>query len=126
LDTEQNYSPIIEDSLFFRSKTPDFREQTPPMVSSIRFDPGNQLIFLSDASNSMFYVFDRNLAFKDRYQLSSAISDIRFTNDGQTAGRRELLTTYIGDVNPSDDKPGFIQEVWDEPEAEQGGVVRMV
>ncbi|MDR8390637.1 VCBS repeat-containing protein [Aliifodinibius sp. S!AR15-10] len=126
LETKQDHPPITEDSLFFRARTPNFREQTPPMVSSIRFDPGNQLIYLSDASNSMFYVFDQNLAFKDRYQLSSAISDIRFKNDGQTAGRRELLTTYIGDVNPSDAKSGFIQEVWYEPEVEQGGAGKML
>lgn len=113
--------PIVSDSLFFKARMPDYREQTPPMVSSVRFDPANHLIFLSDASNSMFYVFDENLEFKDRYKLSSAISDIRFVNEPDTPVRRELLTTYIGDVNPSDALSGFIQMVWYEPDEEQGG-----
>jgi hypothetical protein len=121
LKREGEYSPIVEDSLFFRARTPGFRGQTPPMVSSIRFDPGNKLIYLSDASYSMFYVFNENLEFKDRYRLSSAISDIQFTNSLQKSGKRELLTTYIGDVNPSDARSGFIQMVWYEPDAEQGG-----
>lgn len=112
---------IITDPLFFEARTPDYQNQAPPMVSGIRFDPGNRLIFLSDASNSMFYVFDQNLAFKDRYQLSSAISDIQFTSNIKKPGRRELLTTYIGDVNPSDARNGFVQMVWYEPQAEQGG-----
>lgn len=120
--TEDGYSPITVDSLFFKARIPRFRENaTPPMVSAIRFDNMNNLVYLSDASNSMFYVFDQNLEFKDRYQLSSAISDIRFTNDIKTPGRRELLTTYIGDVNPSDALSGFVQMVWYEPDEEQGG-----
>lgn len=122
LVNEQDYQPIITDSLFFKARTPEFREQsTPPMVSAIRLDNVNNLIYLSDASNSMFYVFDQELAFKDRYELSSAISDIRFTNESNIPGRRELLTTYIGDVNPTDALSGFIQEVWYDPDTEQGG-----
>lgn len=122
LTNEKNYPPITVDSLFFKARTPGFREKTtPPMVSSIRFDNINKLIYVSDASNSMFYVFNQNLEFKDRYQLSSAISDIRFSNEIKTPDRRELLTTYIGDVNPSDALSGFVQMVWYEPQAEQGG-----
>lgn len=126
LATEGDYPPIITDSLFFKARTPGFREQTPPMVSAVRFDTANNLIYLSDASNSMFYIFDKNLEFKDRYRLSSAISDIRFINNVNTSDRRELLTTYIGDVNPSDALSGFIQEVWYDPNAEQGGAGEML
>ena len=118
---EETTQSITTDSLFFKVRTPDFRDQTPPMVSSIRLDPGNRLIFLSDASNSMFYVFDHSLDFKDRYQLSSPISNIKYIGNPQKPGRRELLTTYIGDINPSDARNGFVQMVWYEPRAEQGG-----
>lgn len=119
-------SDISVDSTFFRARTPGYRGQTPPMVSSIRFDPANRLIYLSDAGRSMFYVFDQDLNFKDRYRLTSAISDIRFTNDVSAAGKRELLTTYIGDVNPSDAPDGFIQMVWYDPRTEQGGAGEML
>ncbi len=122
LENEEDYPPIVTDSLFFKAQTPGFREQkTPPMVSAVRFDDVNRLIYLSDASNSMFYIFDQNLEFKDRYQLLSAISDIHFANEISTPGRREFLATYIGDVNPSDALSGFVQMVWYEPDTEQGG-----
>lgn len=121
LNNFHHSTDVSVDSTFFRARTPSYRDQTPPMVSSIRFDPANRLIYLSDASRSMFYVFDQDLNFKDRYRLTSAISDIRFMNNINTAGQKELLTTYIGDVNPSDALNGFIQMVWYDPGTEQGG-----
>lgn len=113
--------PIVTDTSYFRARMPRYRPQTPPRVTSIRFDPANELIYLSDASRSMFHIYDRDLALKDRYRLTSAISDIRVVNDPGDTGRRELLTTYIGDVNPSDALTGFVQMVWYDPQREQGG-----
>ncbi len=134
LERGGEYQPILVDSLFFQARTPSYRKQpTPPTVSSIRFDPGNKLIYVSDASNSIFnvnndnfYIFDENLKLKDRYRLYSGISDIQFTDDLQKSGKRELLTTYIGDVTPTDAQSGSIQMVWYDPDLQQGGTTKVL
>ncbi len=111
---------IITDDLFFETRTSNFQSQTPPMVTAIRMDPANRSIYLSDASNNDFLIFDENLEFSGSFSLSSPMSDIRITN-GSQPGRKNLLTTYVGDLAPSDALIGFIQRVWYNPQTGNGG-----
>lgn len=111
---------IINDNLFFEVRTPKYRSQSPPMVTAIRMDSGNRSVYLSDASNNDFLIFDEDLEFNGSFSLSSPMSDIRITN-GSQPGRKNLLTTYVGDLAPSDALIGFIQQVWYNPQTGNGG-----
>lgn len=94
---------IKTNPLFFTAKTPDFREQAPPMVTSIRLDPGNQTIYLGNASDNKFMVFNSRLKYTDHLNITSPIAYIDILNDNLSKpGNRNLLLSYIGDLQPSD------------------------
>jgi len=94
---------IKTDPLFFTARTPDFREKAPPMVTSIRLDPGNKTIYLGNASNNKFMVFNSQLKYIDHLNITSPISYIDILNDDiSKPGTRDLLLSYIGDLQPSD------------------------
>jgi hypothetical protein len=90
------------------------------MATAIRMDPGNKAIYISDSSENTFLIFDENLEYSGRFNLASPMSDIRITN-GTQPGRKNLLTTYVGDLAPSDALVGFIQRVWYNPQTGNGG-----
>lgn len=112
---------IISDALFFKVRSPTFRTKIPPKVTAVKFDPEKKSIYFSDASQNQFYIFNQKLQFENRFALKSAISDIQLIEQSSQSERRNLLTTFIGDVNPSDALNGFIQPVWYNPVSEQGG-----
>ena len=100
---------IKTDPLFFTAHTSDFREQAPPMVTSIRLDPGNKTIYLGNASDKKFMVFNNQLKFTDYLHVTSPIADIHILNDDiSKPGKRDLLLTYIGDLQPSDAHKGSV------------------
>lgn len=111
---------IIHGSLFFTARTPAYREQAPPMVSAIKLDPANRLIYLSNASRNSFMIFDSDLKLTDRFSLTSPMADIRFADGGRKPGRRRILMTYIGSLSPSDAPEGFVTEGWYDPETGAG------
>lgn len=118
---EAERQPITIDEGFFEAHAPEYRDQAPPLVTAIRMDPVNKTIYFGDAAENKFYIFDRDLNFEARFSLSSPVSDIRMINERSEPGRRELMTTYIGDLNPSDALKGFIQPVWYNPVTGRGG-----
>lgn len=113
---------IVTDSLFFKARTPNDRPDSPPIVTAVKFDPGNRLIYLSDARSRSFLVFDENLELKNRFNFSTPISDIQFLEDPGQAGMRHMLFTYIGHLDPSDAPLGSVSEGWYDPETGEGDI----
>lgn len=124
--TQRAKKDITIDELFFRARRPNYRGQTPPLVTAVRFDPVNRLIYFADAAENKFHIFDDDLDLEARFTLSSPVSDIQLMNELRRPGRRDLLTTYIGDLNPSDALNGFIQPVWYNPTNGSGGAGQVI
>lgn len=108
-------SKIITDTLFFQAYTPEFSAESAPVVSTGLIDPGDRLIYLSDANSNSLMVFDHELKLKDQFSIPSPVSNLRILNDPHQPGKRELLITYIGHMNPSDEALGSIVEGWYDP-----------
>lgn len=108
-------SKINPDTLFFQVHTPQFPAKRAPVVSTGLIDPGNRLIYLSDANSSSLMVFDHEFILKDQFSIQSPVSDLQILNDSHQPGKRELLMTYIGHMNPSDEALGSVVEGWYNP-----------
>lgn len=117
---------IINDTLFFKAHTPEYRAKTPPMVTAVKLDPGNQFIYLSDANEEKFLIFNTELELANSFTISSTLSDIRITNDRYKPGKRDLILTYIGELKPSDAPRGVVQKFWYDPETGDGAAGSVV
>jgi hypothetical protein len=110
-------------SAFFKAVTPAYQGKIPPMVSAIRFDPGNQVIYLSNASNDKFMVFNKHLKLMDQLNITSSITGIQILNNNiSKSGRRDLLLTYIGSLSPSDAKKGAVMRSLYNPKTKEANV----
>ncbi len=118
--TAPSQPEIIRENLFFEALRPSYRSDTNPMVSAIRFDPGNQLIYLADANLNRILIYNRDLEIVNSFEVPAAISDISFLNDATVPGRRELLITYIANINPSDALDGSVSMGWYDPQIREG------
>ncbi|MEX2347309.1 MAG: VCBS repeat-containing protein [Balneolaceae bacterium] len=99
---------ITIDSLFFKPHIPDYRTDSPPASTIARFDPGNQLLYLSDIEGTNLLIFNRQLELENSLFLSATLSDVHILNNPDEAGRRDLVLTYLGSLVPSDVPEGFI------------------
>lgn len=90
------------------------------MVSAIRIDAANNLIFLADATVEKLLIFNRELEIEASFDVPSPIADIRFLNNAYEKGRRELLLTHIGNISPSDARDGSIIRGWYDSESNSG------
>jgi len=111
---------IIRENHFFEALRPSYRTDTNPMVSAIRFDPGNQLIYLADANLNRILIYNRDLEIVNSFEVPAAISEISFLNDATIPGMRELLISYIANINPSDALDGSVSKGWYDPENREG------
>lgn len=112
LTPAERNTEIISDTLFFKAHTSEYRSGDPPMVTAVNFDPGNQLIYASNAIEGKFLIFDRKLRLVNELDFRSIISHINFTNDINTPGKRNFIFTFIGSLYPSDAASGAIVEGW--------------
>lgn len=106
---------VAIDSLSFSARVPDSAPERAPLVTASAFDPGNRLIYLADANRNRFMVFDQELELKDEFSIPSPVSDIQLLNESGETGRRDLLLTYIGHMNPSDAPLGSVVKGWYDP-----------
>jgi hypothetical protein len=111
-----NKEPAITvDPLFFKAQTPGFQSETGPAVTSVKLDPGNRLIYLSDANEGTFMAFDHNLELVHHTAIESPLSDIRYLDDRSKPGTRDFLATFIGHLYPSDAPYGSVARSWYDP-----------
>lgn len=110
--------PVIVDTLFFSARSSTYQAENPPGVTSVKFDPGNRLIYASDFHDGKLLVFNRDLDLEHQAEIKSAISNIQIlSEDWQTRpGLREFLFTFIGHLYPSDAPYGFVQSGRYQPE----------
>lgn len=111
---------ITEDNLYFEPRRPNYQTNADPMVSAVRIDDTNHLIYLADSNIEKLLVFNRNLEIEASFDVPSPISDIQFLNETDESGRRELLLTHIGNISPSDALEGSIISGWYDPESKSG------
>src|SRR6056297_3592331 len=116
---EPDYS-IEEADRFFVPKRPSYRTNSDPMVSAVKIDGANNLIYLADATIQKLLVFNASLEIEASIDVPSPISDIQFLNPDDASGRREMLLTHIGNVSPSDALDGSIISGWFDPETSRG------
>ncbi len=120
LERESDIAEIRRENHIFEPVRPPYRPEIHPMASAVKMDPANGLIFLADANLGRMLVYNRDLDIVDTFEVPAAISHIAFTNDPSEPGRRELLITYIANINPSDAKDGFISRGWFDPDSGRG------
>ncbi|MEX1062118.1 MAG: VCBS repeat-containing protein, partial [Balneolaceae bacterium] len=111
---------IVQEDLFFRVRRPSYRVTANPMASAVRFDPGNQLIYLADATVEKLLVYNRQLEIISSFDIPSPVSDIRFTGNPGEKGVRDLLLTHIGNIAPSDERDGSVIEGRYDPDTGEG------
>ena len=116
---EPDYS-IEEADRFFVPKRPSYRTNSDPMVSAIKIDSANNLIYLADATIQKLLVFNVSLEIEASIDVPSPISDIQFLNSADESGRRNILLTHIGNVSPSDALDGSLISGWYDPESNTG------
>ena len=109
--------PIAEENLFFEPRRPSYQTNSDPMVSAIKIDSANNLIYLADATVQKLLVFNRNLEIEASFDVPSPIADITFLNDEESPGRRQLLLTHIGNISPSDALDGSLISGWYDPDS---------
>lgn len=117
---------ITREDLFFRAKRPVYRTDANPMASAVRFDTANKLIYLADATVERMLVYNRDLEIVASFEISSPVSDIRFTNDYTQPGVREMIITYIGNLDPSDLPDGLVARGWFDPETSEGNFSEII
>lgn len=120
LEREEAFTEVRRESHIFEASRPQYRADSNPMASAVKIDPGNGLIYLADANLGRILIFNREFEILDNFEVPAAISQISFLNDASKSGRRELLITYIANINPSDAKDGFISRGWYDPENRSG------
>lgn len=108
LEIPKKEHEISEQDYIFHSLRPSYRTNAGPMVSAVRFDPGNGLIYIADATVERLLVFDRQLEIVSSFQLPSPVSHIRFTEDPDEPGTRNFILSHIGSISPSDAQDGSI------------------
>lgn len=113
-------SGIVEEDLFFQVRRPSYRTNSNPMVSAIRFDAANQLIYIADAATERLLVFDRTLEVVASFDVPSPVSDIQFTGNTEKRGIRHFLITQIGNLAPSDAREGAVLKGWYNPDTGEG------
>lgn len=126
LDFDFDVPDIIVNNLFFQTRRPSNPGDTNPMVSTIKFDPGNGLIYLSDATVQRILVYNRGLDIVSSFPTSSPVSDIQFLNDAGEKGKREFVVTFIGDIAPSDRRDGSVVKGWYDPESGEGDFSELI
>jgi hypothetical protein len=109
---------IIRDSLFFASHLPNFISDRPPIVTSIKFDRDYRRIYVSNASENAFMIFDDQLELVKRLPINSPIANIEFIGESENSASRTLLFTYIGHLDPSDAPLGSAALGWYKPESD--------
>lgn len=120
LEPAEEEHEIIRDDLFFRAKRPSYRSDANPMASAVRFDPGNQIIYLADATVDRLLIYNIDLEIVGSFEMSAPVSDITFINDHHEPGVREMLITYIGNLEPTDVREGSVVEGWYDPDTGEG------
>ena len=115
---------IITDTLFFKARFSDVPSEQPPTITSVRFDPGNRLIYASDYQTHKFIVLNESLELEHSLDIESTIASIKMMekNVQTLPGYRDLLLTFIGYLNPSDAPYGSIQKGWYDPSRQQAGI----
>lgn len=120
LDNPKPEEQIAEDNLFFEPRRPNYQTNADPMVSALRIDSANNLVYLADATVEKLLIFNRELEIVANFDVPSPISDIQFLNDNNEPGRRTLLLTQIGNISPSDALDGSLITGWYDPQSGSG------
>jgi len=101
---------IISDSLLFKPHYPVMESDHLPQVTAVKFDPDEQLIYLSDSNG--FHVYNNEMELINVFRLESPITDIRLIDNEQGSNVRNMLLTHIGNLYPSDQPLGTISQGW--------------
>lgn len=116
LQREENIPEIVTDSIFFASHIPEFRTGSEPIVTAVAFDQENYLLYISNATDLSFYVFDSELDMVHQSSIESPIAQFSFkenVNDQKKNGistERDFLATFIGHLYPSDAPFGSVRK----------------
>jgi hypothetical protein len=115
---------IITDTLFFEAHFSNVQSKLPPAITTVKFDPGNRLIYASDFQSEGFMVFNDNLELEHSFDIESTIANIQILSDDWETepGPREFLLTFMGNLYPSDAPYGFVQTGWLDPEIQNTGL----
>jgi len=111
----ENVTEIISDSLFFNALTPDYRPESDPIVTAVKFDDENGFIYVSNTTDLTFYAFDRELEMVHNSSIESPVSQFEILNEGSDEETIHLLVTFIGHLYPSDAPYGSIRKGYFDP-----------
>lgn len=117
---------IVVDSLFFRSHIPHYEAGAVPVVTMVKFDPGNRLIYVSDSNSNGLNVFDENLEQTNLIDFSSPVTSIQFLENSAKPGLRNMLLTFIGHLDPSDAPLGSVSKGWYDPSTGEADIRSIV
>lgn len=123
---QENKAEIQEQNHIFDPRRPSYRTNADPMVSAVRFDPGNGLIFVADATVERLLVFNRQMEIEASFELPSPISHIRIEGNAEEPGTRELVLSHIASISPSDAPDGSIISGQYNPESTEGSFDDMI
>lgn len=114
-------SEITIETLFFKARYPTYRSGI-PAVTSVKFDPGNRLIYVGDSDDKKFMVFNHDLDLVHSTGIETPISHIQILSDASKPGFREFLLTFIGNLDPSDAPYGSVVKGWYDPDLQKSGM----
>ncbi len=115
---------ILTDSLFFKARFSNVQSKLGPGITSVKFDPGNRLIYASDFQAGEFMVFNKNLELEHSLTIESTIANIQILSDDwqNQPGPRNFLLTFMGNLYPSDAPYGSVQTGWYNPDTQDSGL----
>src|SRR5215210_3661369 len=77
-----------------------------PSTTYLKIDPGNRRIYVSNAYDSLFTVFDKDLHMLQKQNIQKVVVDMYFDSDLRSPGDRNGVLTNIGVLYPNDYKTG--------------------
>lgn len=84
-------------------------EGSSPSATYVKIDPGNRHIYVANAFDSLFIVFDQELRLLQKQKIGKIAVDIDFVNNLNMPGERSGVLTNIGILNPNDVRAGSLE-----------------
>lgn len=103
----QNRAPVREHLNRFAVQEP-LLKQFYPSSTYIKIDPGNQVIYLGNAYDSSFSVFNKKLLQVKEQKVGKVLVHLDFNEDLSQAGTRSGVLTNIGSFFPLNKKTGTL------------------
>jgi len=107
----QNRQKIKEYSKSFLVKTPKARDNY-PSATLVKIDPGNQVIYVANSSDSSLSIFDKDLSRVSKIKIGKIAVHMDFNENLTVPGNRSGMLTNIGNFYPGNQSAGTVDSFY--------------